>query len=210
MKYVLALGVLAAGLLASGCNNATNTSAAAGSTEKQSQPVAQTTVKPGDDDPKAVVTRFLEALRTGNEDQAMGLLSKIARQKAVETNRVVTGKPSTTAQYELGEVEKIGDDGARVATTWKDSDESGNVRSDHALWVCRRESEGWRVCGVAAYVFPGEQPLLMDFEDPAKMKQQQDWLQEEIIRRSKASAPSTQNGTAPLEAQHKAQDAFQR
>ena len=74
---------------------------------------------------------------------------------------------------------------AHVPTKWIDLDETGKPRTDKATWVCRLEPEGWRVAGFAAYVFDGEDPLLLSFEDPDDMAKKQNWLKEEIDRRAK-------------------------
>ena len=42
------------------------------------------------------------------------------------------------------------------------------------------------MAGFAAYVFQGEDPLLLSFEDPDDMAKKQNWLKEEITRRAKA------------------------
>ena len=62
------------------------------------------------------------------------------------------------------------DDGARVAMTWTDVDDEGKPTSDKAIWVLRKETEGWRVVGTAAIFFPGEEPVLLNFENPAEVK----------------------------------------
>jgi hypothetical protein len=145
----------------------------------------------GSADPAAVVTQFLDAIRTGNDEQAMGLLTAVARQKAIEANRSPTPPASDTARFEVGEVTPVGDDIARVNCTWTDLDEFGKPRTDRAIWVCRHEENGWRVGGVAAVVFEGEDPLLLDFEKPDEMKQKQEWLRDELARREKRQREGT-------------------
>jgi hypothetical protein len=71
-----------------------------------------------------------------------------------------------------------------VSSLWTDLDENGEAQTDEALWVLRKEAEGWRVAGVAATVFDGEPPLLLNFEDPEEMVQKQEWVREEIQRRA--------------------------
>ena len=155
------------------------------------------------DGPAAIVTQFLDAIRTGNDEKAMGLLTGLAHQKAKETNRNPTPPASDTAKFEVGEVELLGADGARVACAWTDLDENGKPHTDHAFWVCRREAEGWRVAGVAAVVFEGEPPLLLDFENPEEMAKKQQWLQEEVARRAKQENPPLETGKNP-------EDSFRR
>ena len=134
--------------------------------------------------PTAAVGEFLEALRTGNDAKATRMLSATAREKTAAINRNLTPPASDTARFTIGKVEYIGDDGARVSCTWTDLDEEGQAKSDDAIWVVRREPEGWRIAGVAAQVFPGEPPLLLNFEDPEDMFRKQQWVREEIRRRA--------------------------
>ncbi len=134
--------------------------------------------------PAEAVTQFLEAVRTGNDEAATQMLSAVARQKAAALNRNVTPPASDTAKFAVGKVDYVGNDGARVASTWTDLDPDGQPKTDEAIWVVRRESNGWRIAGVAAQVFPGEAPLLLNFEDPEDMFRKQQWVREEIRRRA--------------------------
>jgi hypothetical protein len=137
--------------------------------------------------PAAAVAEFLEALRTGNDDKASKMLSTAAREKTLSLNRSVTPPASDTARFTVGKVDYVDDNGARVACEWTDLDEEGQPKTDQAVWVLRREQDGWRVAGVAAVVFPGEPPLLLNFEDPDDMFRKQQWVREEIRRRSEAA-----------------------
>jgi hypothetical protein len=144
------------------------------------------------DSPAAAVGVFLEALRTGNDETAAKMLSAVAREKTASLNRNVTPPASDTARFSVGKVEYINDDGARVACTWTDIDEDGQPKTDKAIWVLRREEEGWRVVGLAAQIFPGEAPLLLNFEDPEDMFRKQQWVREEIRRRMEADGLQAQ------------------
>ena len=134
--------------------------------------------------PAAAVYDFLEAVRTGNDEKATKMLSTTAREKAAALNRNITPPASDTARFTIGKVQYVGEDGAQVASTWIDIDDEGQSNSDGAVWVLRREGEGWRVAGVAAIIFPGESPLLLNFEDPEDMIKKQQWVREEIRRRT--------------------------
>lgn len=138
------------------------------------------------DGPGKAVFEFLDAVRTGNDAKATAMLTTVAREKTAEMNRSVRPPASDTAKFQVGAVEYVGEDAARVATTWTDLDENGEPQTDEALWVLRRESEGWRVAGVAATIFEGEDPLLLDFENPEQMLEKQKWVREEIRRRAEA------------------------
>lgn len=203
------LGVIALALIAGGCSKSSDNGSA------QAPPASNlnstsTAANGAQQDPKLVVTAFLDAIRAGSDDKAMSLLTKAAHQKAVETNRSPTPPASDTAHFEVGETEFLGEDGARVACKWTDLDESGQPRTDKALWVCRRESEGWRVAGVAAIVFENEEPLLLNFEDPADMAKKQQWLRGEIVRRTKPEPGSPAEKADAFQAEKKPQDAFRR
>ena len=97
-----------------------------------------------------------------------------------------------------------------MPSKWIDLDETGKSRIDKATWVCRLEPEGWRVAGFAAYVFEGENPLLLSFEDPEDMAKKQIWLEEEMTRRRKQATPAPAGGENPFQAEKKPQDAFRR
>jgi hypothetical protein len=116
------------------------------------------------------------------------MLSAAAREKTASLNRNVTPPASDTARFTVGKIDYVNDDGARVACTWTDFDEDGQPKTDEAIWVLRREQEGWRIVGVAAQVFPGEPPLLLNFEDPDDMFRKQQWVREEIRRRTEAAS----------------------
>jgi hypothetical protein len=195
--WMALFGALALGL--SGCGK----SGGSGGGQASSADAAGEAAEAG---PATIVSQFLEAVRTGSDEKASQLLSPLARKKAAENNRCVTPPPSETARFEVGETEYILDDGniltaaspppnctgARVACAWTDLDENGKPRTEHALWVTRREAEGWRVVGVAATIFPGEPPLLLNFEDPEDMQKKQEWLRQQLAQREKQGSPAAQ------------------
>lgn len=153
----------------------TTVSTNATSTQKSSSELAP---------PAAACSEFLEALRTGNDEKASQMLSTVAREKASALNRSVTPPASDTAKFSIGKIKYINDDGAQVEAIWTDADDDGQPRSDTFVCVLRSEKEGWRVVGIAATIFPNEPPLVLNFEDPEDMLKKQQWVREEIRRRS--------------------------
>ncbi|MEN6459152.1 MAG: hypothetical protein ABFC63_09495 [Thermoguttaceae bacterium] len=145
--------------------------------------VATTNAASKNDGPAEAVAEFLEAVRSGNDEKAARMLSSLAREKTASLNRNVTPPASDTAKFTIGKVEYVGEDNAKVSSTWTDLDADGQLKTDDAIWVVRHESDGWRVAGVAATVFPGEPPLVLSFEDPEDMVRKQQWVREEIRRR---------------------------
>ena len=204
-KYII-LGLAAISVLALGCGKSSETANSQGA-----PPAAAMSAGAPAQDAKEVVTDFLGAFRKGDNEAATRLLTKLARQKVAETGRNVSPPANDRVQIEVDDPvfptpdRKI----AHVPTRWIDLDEMGRSRTDKATWVCRLEEDGWRVAGFAAYVFDGEDPLLLSFEDPADMEKKQNWLNEEIARRSKPEASPPANGANSTQAA-KPRDAFQR
>jgi len=183
MQNLAIAAVLA--VLVSGCSK-TNTETSATPAGNEAVAPASSEVAENEtklEPPAAAAQEFLEALRTGNDDKASEMLTSVAREKTASLNRNVTPPASDTAKFSVGKVDYINNDGARVACTWTDLDEEGQAKTDVAIWVLRCEQGKWRIAGVAAQVFPGEAPLLLNFEDPEDMFRKQQWVREEIRRR---------------------------
>ena len=134
--------------------------------------------------PEAATAKFLEALRSGNDSEATAMLSETARKELAKIGRSVMPPASDTARFEVGKVKPVAEDGAQVAFTWTDLDENGKPQSNPAWCVMRHESNGWRIVGLALTVFDAEPPLLLNFENPAEVLQKQEWLRQEVARRS--------------------------
>jgi hypothetical protein len=184
----LAIGaVLAAGLV--GCGNQEEVGLGPAPSDQSDSNFSQSQ----QGGPEVAVHQFLEAVRTGDEEKTAAMLTKLARQKTAEQNIEVAPPGSGTARFEVGQVQHVGQDGARVTTIWSDLDENSQRRSDQILWLLRREPGGWRIAGMAAAVFEDADPLVLNFEDPEDMLRQQLWVQEEIQRR----AQQAQNPESP-------------
>ena len=149
---------------------------------------------------KVTVTTFLEAIKRGDEQSALGMLTDVARAKTQELGLSVAPPVKDTATYRVGECEAVGgtDDIVHVATSWTDTDAEGFTTTDDVIWVCRLDPEGWRVVGMAMRIFPDMPPLLLDFEDPEDMLAKQQLVAEEITRRAKLAMqePGQQSPTA--------------
>ena len=153
---------------------------------------------PTADTPEGAVALFLGAVCAGNDERAASMLTDVARRKTAEMDLEVAPPGSDTAQFQIGEVELVGEDSARVACTWSDLDQDGARAEEHILWVLRREAAGWRIAGMAPTIFPGEPPLLLNFEDPEEMFEKLQWVQQEAMRRAQAEAMP--GGGSPREA----------
>ena len=204
------MGLAAMALLACGCSKSTDHGTTQATPAAAANPATAPIATPSQD-AKEVVSLFLEAIRKGDNEAATKFLSKVARQKAEESGRYVVPPPNDGAKIEVEDAvyPTPSHDIAHVPTRWIDLDETGKPRTDKATWVCRLEPDGWRVAAFAAYVFDGEDPLLLNFEDLEDMAKKQTWLREEIARRKQAATP-VPSGENSFQAEKKPQDAFRR
>jgi len=133
-------------------------------------PAAKLPVRP-DSLPEEVVTEFLNAMKTGNDGVAAGLLTALARTETAKHDLAVQPPGSTTAEYEVTAGEIAADDPAlaQVGCVWIERDDAGAEHSEEAVWFLRKQPEGWRVCGMALQIPTREEPLVFDFEDGAAM-----------------------------------------
>jgi len=153
--------------------------------------------------PAAAVAEFLEAVRGGNDDKVASMLTTIARKKVAESRMVVAPPGSDTAQFTVGQVEYLAEDGARVSCTWSDLDENSRRKTDNVTWMVRREEVGWRIAGVSTPVFDDAPPLLLNFEDPEEMVRKQRWVREEMVRRAQSASIQGQAGENFQESIHR-------
>jgi hypothetical protein len=124
---------------------------------------------------------------------------RLARKKTAEQNIEVAPQGSDTAKFEVGKVEELAEDAARVAVTWTDLDHTGQPQTNEMLWMLRKGSAGWRIAGMAAEVFPGEPPLLLDFEKPEETLKKLAKLEAEMRRRAEAEIAQSQQPKNPEE-----------
>jgi hypothetical protein len=176
-------------LLATGCGKSDGKGQA--STTPQEQTNAQADDKAAStpaklDGPALAVYEFLEAIRTGNDEKTINMLSTLAREKTAAKSLSVAPTATDTAKFTVGKVDYVGEDGARVAFTWTDLDINGQWKTDEAFWVARRDHDGWKIAGMAIQIPEIEKTLVLNFEDPDDMVRQKKWADEEMRRRAKA------------------------
>lgn len=147
--------------------------------------------------PPVVVQAFLEASRSGQDDLAIELLSNKAREATGREGLALDRAGKASMVYEVGGAEFPVDDqqAAYVTSVWRDpveSEERGGPPSNpisepgivptttprgeeatgesvKVTWILRRQVEGWRIAGMATAV-TGEEPLLINFEDPSDLR----------------------------------------
>jgi hypothetical protein len=179
--------------------NATNSITVSGGNMQLSS-ASQQAANSATDGPSAAVREFLQAIKTGDDAKATQMLSTVAKEKTSALNRTVSPPASDTARFEVGKVEYRADDVAGVHCKWTDLDEKGEPQTDEAMWMVRREGQTWRIAGVAATIFQGEPPLLLNFEEPEDMIKKQQWVREEMQRRAaKPTDIEAKNASNPPE-----------
>jgi len=149
-------------------------------------------------EPEHTVFRFLEAVRTGNVDQAEAMLTPLAEEKTRQLNMVVAPPGSDTASFRVGDVQMTADQTAHVESEWTDLDAQGQPNCDTITWIVRQIDGEWLISGMSASIFPDQPALVLNFEDPEDMIRQQ-----EIVE-----AQRRRSETATLEAR-KPDDPFQ-
>lgn len=134
--------------------------------------------------PSDALFQFLEAVRTGDDEKAAGMLTKTALKKIKQLKKEkgidlqVAPERSDTAKFAIGKVENLPNNIAHVASTWTDEGESQKL-----VWALRKEPEGWRVAGMLMKLFDDQAPLILNFEDPEDMMAQQELAAQEMDRR---------------------------
>ena len=139
--------------------------------------------------PAEVVRQFLTAVKAADNRTAESLLTVLAQEMTEEMDLLVDPPGSDTASFEIGQVARVSDTEAHVASTWTELDEDGQPRTDEIIWDLRRHDQGWRIAGMSTTVFEGEPPLYLNFEDPADMMRKQRLVEQEMQRRSGEMAP---------------------
>lgn len=121
--------------------------------------------------PETAVAEFLQAVRSGNDAKTSQMLTTAARETTAALGMPLTPSGSDTAEFKVGAVEYVGEDGARVACTLSDLDENLQRQSQELVWMVRREAEGWRIAGVAIPLGDGQPPRALNFESREDMAQ---------------------------------------
>ena len=142
-----------------------------------------------DSKPDEVVTAFLEAARSGDESVATRLLTRKAQEETEKEGLSLDppGTPSMKYRIEKVEYDKDIKDAAYVNSVWTDSAAGPTESPFEVVWVLRRQSDGWRIAGMAAQIEPGEPPVFMNFEEPADVLRLKGQLDDEPSREHRGS-----------------------
>lgn len=142
--------------------------------ENNSQEGTETNETPGDESqgdqassPEKAVEMFLTAVYDGDDEKTFSMVTPLAQKKAKEYGIPYSAQASDTASFEITSTEKPSEDGAYVTVMMSDiNPDTGNEETIKAVCVVSKSGVGWRIAGIATEPFPGEEPLVFNFEDP--------------------------------------------
>lgn len=211
----LALSLLAVastfGACITGCGGNTSsdsgTTAASAATENGSQATASSTKPESQQDrtaaPKQTVALFLDSLRRGDEVTANSMLTSKARAELEKTAWVMQPLGTPEGQYNIGRIEFPYPDQALalVECRWiEPATESEPELVMDVVCETYQESDGWRIAGLAVTVADEPEPLVIDFEDGARLQQMLDMANESVPATSSSQvAQPGSAGTPPTD-----------
>ena len=150
------------------------------------------------DAPPGIVAQFYDALRKGSDVTIASLLTDKAREETSKSGLGIQSQASQSLTYEIRESEYVGDqmEGAHVRTMWMEPDANGQLVATEVIWVLRKQSNGWKISGMATPVVEGELPLLFNFEEPEDMLQKKAFVEQQLAQPAE-SQPATAESTGP-------------
>jgi hypothetical protein len=193
-----------------GCGSSTpttqNPSPAAGTAAGQpAAPAGKPVAVPANAPPDQVIAVFLDALRGGDQATTAALLTGKALAETSKRNLSVCPQATPQMQYKVTKSEVLPENpnGAHVNVTWSETYDDGTVSYD-VVWVLRRQTEGWRVAGMAIELVPGQGLAFLNFEDPDDMIRKQEEAMAALhppAVETAAVPPSDNSGAVPTEFQ---------
>ncbi|MCE9546817.1 MAG: hypothetical protein K8T25_15160 [Planctomycetia bacterium] len=81
--------------------------------------------------PQDLITRYLTAVKAGDEQMVSSLLTETARRRTSEANIAVAPPGSDTAEFSVGDMQVLPNDPktAHVASMWTDKDDQGKEQT---------------------------------------------------------------------------------
>ena len=122
--------------------------------------------------PMDIVSRFLDEVRRGGDDsRANDLLTAQARQELARIGQPIQPIGSPDARFEVTRAEMIPEEegSALVHSLWSEPNQDGTTSQFQVVWAVQRESQGWRISGLAMEIEPNQPPIIIDFENSEMM-----------------------------------------
>ena len=140
--------------------------------------------------PTDVVSQFLDLIRRGGSDSgASTLLTAKAQSELTRIGRTVQPIGSPNAKFVVTRSELLPENpnASLVHSVWQEPKDdnasatsssatansgavnSGAVLEYQVVWALQKESNQWRISGLAMEIDPGQNPLIVNFEDGNRM-----------------------------------------
>lgn len=170
-RYLPKLALLATAVMACGCGSSATTTAE-GKTAAQAERVAAVASPEDVANASNVVAQFLDAVRRGGEtggaNQLLTLQAQAVLQRLGQTVQPI-GSPD--AIFKVTRAESVPDTpgAALVHSVWTEPTGPGISESYEVVWALLKETAGWRISGLAMDLQPGQEPMIVDFENASQM-----------------------------------------
>ncbi len=118
------------------------------------------------------VSQFLDAVRRGGETGAAhSLLTTKACAVLERLGHSVQPFGTPAAKFVVTRSEAVAElpGSALVHSTWSEPAESGDVTTVEVVWALEWEQTAWKISGLAMELSPGQEPMIIDFEDYTDM-----------------------------------------
>jgi len=182
------LALITVATLASGCGSSTSTTTAdAKSNPTATGAAAKATLNVAD--ATNVVAQFLDAIRRGGETGGANLLlTEHAQAVLKKIGRTVQPIGSPDAVFKVTRAEAVPSTpgAALVHSLWTEPVAEGKTESYQVVWALEQETSGWRISGLAMDLEPGQEPMVVDFENANQMAS--------LLNNNEESTDSSPNG----------------
>ncbi len=172
MKSVSTYCLLATAVLGiSGCGSSAPSPVASGN--GAAAPAPATNGTPQVAEATNTVAQFLDAVRRGGETGgANQLLTSHAQEVLTQMGRTVQPIGSPDAVFTVTRAEAVPDTpgAALVHSLWTEPVPGGTTKESYqVVWALEHEASGWRISGLAMDLEPGQEPMVVDFENATQM-----------------------------------------
>jgi len=136
-----------------------------------------------------VVAQFLDAIRRGGETGgANQMLTQHAQMVLQKLGRTVQPIGSPDAVFTVTRAESVPEapGAALVHSTWTEPTGDGKSESYQVVWALERENTNWKISGLAMDLQPGQEPMIVDFENASQMAT--------LLNGEDPNAPATPSG----------------
>ena len=168
MNRLAVYPVLLTFLFSVGCGTSTEVAQKSGSND------IAVAAAPSIPSPTDVVSQFLDEVRRGGADSNAGSFLTVKAQSELQRiGRTVQPIGSPDARFEVTRAESVPDteNSMLVQSVWSEPNPNGTTSEFPVVWAVELEDSGWRISGLAMELEAGSNPVIIDFENGARMAQ---------------------------------------